>query len=120
MSLRNYGQCFVREFNRYWSKSADPDVAAHYEPPHPVLPLFTISTILFLVLKVLHATVISHKQNKMQFTSKLTCIKFEKVTQSVMSLRTIFSSCRSVNIQSFKQLLRKSVWYASTSSTFDT
>jgi len=49
-----------------------------------------------------------------------TCMKLEKVTQTIMSLWTIFSSCGLVSIQSFRQSLRKSEWYASTSSTLDT
>ena len=49
-----------------------------------------------------------------------TCTKLEKVTQTIMSLWTILRRSGLVNMQSFRQELRKSVWNTSTSSTLDT
>jgi hypothetical protein len=39
-----------------------------------------------------------------------TCIKLENVTQTIISLCTVFSKSGFVNIQSLRQLLRKSEW----------
>ena len=52
--------------------------------------------------------------------SEVTCMKLENVTQTIMSLWTILSRSGLVNIQSLRQLLRKSAWCVSMSSTLHT
>jgi len=51
---------------------------------------------------------------------EFTCMKLENVTQTISSLWTILSRSGLVNMQSFRQLLRKSLWYVNTSSKLDT
>lgn len=61
-----------------------------------------------------------HATQPKKETVASTCTKLEKVTQTIMSLWTILRRSGLVNMQSFRQELRKSVWNTSTSSTLET